>query len=96
MAAVIALGVIWRDCSNHDYDDVFVLLLFIIAALHAGQVVPWMWGINAYATVIGSVLSVLLAIKGGFSFVFILSALIYVLGASGMLRVMKEGQKTHA
>ena len=62
----------------------------------ARDLIPWMWGINAYATVIGSVLSVLLAIKGGFSFVFILSALIYVLGAAGMLRVMKEGQKTHA
>ena len=61
----------------------------------ARALIPWMWGINAYATVIGSVLSVLLAIKGGFSFVFMLAALIYVFGATGMLKIMK-GPAPHA
>ena len=41
--------------------------------------IPWAWGINGYATVIGSVLSVILALHFGFRVVLLIAAAIYVL-----------------
>jgi len=38
------------------------------------QIIPWGWAINAYATVVGSVLSVVLAMFYGFSAVYLLAA----------------------
>ena len=45
--AILALLVIIGECRSHDFDDVFLLVIFVIAALHIGQVVPWMWGAMA-------------------------------------------------
>ena len=44
---------------------------------HAEAIIPWAWAANGYFTVVGSALSVLLAVNLGFSVVFIGSALIY-------------------
>lgn len=41
--------------------------------------VPWAWGMNGYATVIGSVLSVILALNFGFHFVLLTASAVYVL-----------------
>jgi hypothetical protein len=49
------------------------------AAQHNKNFIPWAWGINGYATVIGSVLSVILALQFGFRVVLLISAAIYVL-----------------
>lgn len=48
---------------------------------HAPELIPWVWGINAYATVIGSIVSVMIAIYYGFTAVFVIAASTYVLGA---------------
>lgn len=62
---------------------------------HAPTLVPWVWGINAYATVIGSIISVMIAINLGFSAVFIIAAGTYILGAlflkSGLENREKRG-----
>lgn len=47
--------------------------------------VPWAWGMNGYATVIGSVLSVIIALNFGFRIVLLTAILIYIL-AYVMLR----------
>ena len=48
-------------------------------AKHHKKFVPWAWGINGYATVIGSVLSVILALHFGFRIVLLIAAGIYVI-----------------
>ncbi|EKD28825.1 MAG: hypothetical protein ACD_79C00190G0001, partial [uncultured bacterium] len=45
------------------------------------DLIPWVWGLNAYATVIGSVLGVVIAIFFGFKAVFLTAVLTYILGA---------------
>jgi predicted membrane-bound spermidine synthase len=42
------------------------------------RLIPWAWGINGYATVLGSTLAVILALAGGFSMVFGWAAAIYL------------------
>ena len=46
-----------------------------------GSMRPWAWGVNACATVIGSMLCVLLSIHAGFSVVLVAAAAIYAIGA---------------
>jgi len=46
----------------------------------AGSFVPWAFGVNGVAGVVSSVLSIILAMIGGFNFVFFLAAAIYVIG----------------
>jgi hypothetical protein len=48
---------------------------------HAPNLIPWVWGINAYATVIGSIISVMIAINLGFTAVFVIAAGTYIFGA---------------
>jgi hypothetical protein len=50
------------------------------------QLVPWAWGMNAVASVIGSALAVLLAIQIGFSGVLIVAALAYLAAGALLLR----------
>ena len=45
---------------------------------------PWAWGVNACATVIGSMLCVLLSIHAGFTIVMFTAAIIYVFGGLAM------------
>jgi ABC-type Mn2+/Zn2+ transport system permease subunit len=59
---------------------------------HHSTFVPWAWGINGYATVIGSVLSVILALNFGFRVVMLIAAGIYVI-AYFALRTTPEVEK---
>jgi hypothetical protein len=45
---------------------------------------PWAWGINSCATVIGSILCVILSIQAGFSFSMLVAGAIYIVGGFGM------------
>jgi hypothetical protein len=51
------------------------------------QLIPWAWGINGYMTVVGSVLSVTLAMTLGFNDVLLAAAAIYLFGLMMILRV---------
>jgi hypothetical protein len=44
------------------------------------ELTPWAWGINAYATVLGSVLCILISSLAGFTIVLLLGAAIYLIG----------------
>jgi hypothetical protein len=48
------------------------------AASAATPLVPWMWAVNGYASVIGSVLAVILALNVGFRAVLLIAAGLYV------------------
>ena len=58
-----------------------------IMGQHRQRLIPWGWAMNSYATVIGSVLSVLLAMSLGFSAVYLMAAGAYAIAflASGSL-----------
>ena len=56
------------------------------------QLIPWAWGINGYMTVVGSVLSVILAMTLGFNAVLLAAAAIYLFGLIMILRVKSAGQ----
>ena len=62
-------------------------------ARHHPEFVAWAWGINGYATVIGSVLSVILALNFGFHAVLIIACLIYLL-AFVMLKKTQSHEDT--
>lgn len=47
-------------------------------ARHADYLIPWAWGINGCASVISSVLAVLLAMQFGFSIVIMLAVMLYI------------------
>ena len=47
--------------------------------------IPWAWGINGYATVIGSVLCVILALMYGFIAVVVAACCIYLIGFIAMI-----------
>ncbi|MBU0755760.1 MAG: hypothetical protein KJ645_11515 [Planctomycetes bacterium] len=57
----------------------FPLGLFILNR-RASQVVPWAFGINGAASVIGSVVSIVVAMELGFSWVFAAAGLLYLAG----------------
>ena len=58
-----------------------------IMGQHRQRLIPWGWAMNSYATVIGSVLSVLIAMSLGFSAVYLMAAGAYAIAllASGSL-----------
>ncbi len=65
----------------------FPLGLRHIAAT-APDFVPWAWGINGFASVMGAVLAMLFAIEYGFTFVILLALLLYALAA----RILRHWQ----
>ena len=48
-------------------------------ARHDEHLIPWAWGINGCASVISSVLAVLLAMQSGFSMVILVAVLLYIM-----------------
>jgi MFS family permease len=46
----------------------------------ANAFVPWAWGINSGATVIGSIISIIFAMFVGFNITFLISVMIYIVG----------------
>jgi uncharacterized membrane protein YgaE (UPF0421/DUF939 family) len=56
--------------------------------------VPWAWAINSTATVIGTVLAVLLAMLFGFTVVFATAGGLYLLAAGSALAYLRAGAPT--
>jgi len=48
------------------------------------RLVPWAWGINGLASVVGTICSVMLAMAYGFTAVMVIATAIYVVGAVGL------------
>jgi len=53
-----------------------------VARAHAEAFVPWAWGANGAASVVGSILSIVLAISFGFRAVLLLAAVVYLIGVA--------------
>jgi len=51
------------------------------------RLIPWVWGLNGYATVIGSVLCVILALSFGFKVVIFIACGIYLTVLVAMLTI---------
>jgi hypothetical protein len=58
--------------------------------------VPWAWGINSGFSVLGGIVSILLAQAIGFSAILILAALVYVVAARALLRMLELLGAPHA
>ncbi len=58
--------------------------------------VPWAWGINGCASVIGTVLSIIIAMSHGFSTVTVLAVFVYLIGVLAMFRAGKEHEADNA
>ncbi|MCI0417222.1 hypothetical protein L0222_31000 [bacterium] len=56
---------------------------------HFPNFVPWAWGVNGYATVTGSVLSVILALNFGFGNVLLIAVCIYVVSYIALVRAAR-------
>ena len=55
------------------------------------ELVPWLWGVNGYASVMGSILAALIALEGGYSAVMLVAAVAYAI-AWALLRLgMRSG-----
>ncbi|NUM54947.1 MAG: hypothetical protein HUU46_14970 [Candidatus Hydrogenedentes bacterium] len=50
-----------------------------LVSIHGRDAVPWMWGVNGGATVLGSVLAIVLAMATNFTTVFVSAAAVYAL-----------------
>ena len=50
-------------------------------AVHAPEAIPWAWGINGCASVVGAVLAALFALHFGFGAVVLVSVWLYLLTA---------------
>jgi hypothetical protein len=48
------------------------------------NLIPWAWGVNGCASVVGAVLAVMIALKGGFSTVLFISSSLYLLAGLWM------------
>ncbi|MEM8712359.1 MAG: hypothetical protein AAGG01_15515, partial [Planctomycetota bacterium] len=57
----------------------------------APRLVPWAWATNAVATVVGSVLTVIVSMNFGFRSVFLVSVLLYALAAAAA-RGLRRGE----
>jgi len=57
---------------------------------------PWAWGVNGFASVVGSILSVMLAQTIGFSPVMALAIIIYLLGLTALLSLRLDGASAAA
>ena len=60
-----------------------------VAREHA-RLVPWAWGINGIGSVVGTTLAVVLAMAWGFTVVAMCAAVLYVIGATLMLRAQRQ------
>ena len=54
--------------------------------------IPWAWGINGCASVIGTVLSIIIAMSHGFGTVTILAVIVYVIGVAAMFRASRGSE----
>lgn len=57
-----------------------------VLAARGSLLVPWGWGVNGATSVLGSVISTVVAIYGGFGAVFWLGGVVYALaGVAGLV-----------
>ncbi len=56
--------------------------------------IGWAWGANAFATVIGSVITVIIAINWNFSTALILAAVLYIISGTIFFKDIKKGSKS--
>ena len=63
-----------------------------IAALEARQpaLIPWAWGANGYASVVGSTLAALVALSWGFSSVMMAAAAVYLVAWAAFTRSLSS------
>ena len=59
---------------------------------HNELLVPWAWGANGAASVVGSILSIVLALSIGFQGVLLLSGLVYLAGIAALLSVRSPAE----
>jgi hypothetical protein len=52
--------------------------------------VPWAWGINGCASVVSSILSLMIALAVGFAWVLVAAAIIYLVGAGVVYHWVRE------
>jgi len=62
----------------------FPMGIRIIAAENK-RFIPWAWGVNGFASVIGTVLAIILAMSYGFNVITVLAVAIYLMGVCAML-----------
>ncbi|MFQ5506215.1 MAG: hypothetical protein ACE5F1_15705, partial [Planctomycetota bacterium] len=55
------------------------------------ELVPWVWAINAFMTVLGSTAAVLVAMEAGFTLVIIATVPVYLLGMLALLGAFRAG-----
>jgi hypothetical protein len=70
----------------------FPLAIERLSALDA-RLVPWAWVINGSASVIGSIVTVMLAMSRGFTSVFWVAALMYVIAALASMRLFASSRE---
>ncbi len=69
----------------------FPLGFRLVAAVNQ-PLAPWAWGVNGFASVVGSILSVMLAQTIGFSLVMALAVIIYLIGLGALLSLKRGGR----
>jgi hypothetical protein len=62
---------------------------------HRPGVIPWLWGINGVMSVMGSAMSIALAIHIGLSTTLLIAAVLYGLAGAALVRELVSGQKLH-
>jgi len=63
-----------------------------LAAEANPTLVPWAWGINGCAAVVGTILAVIVAISWDFHGVTLLSLAIYAMGVAAMMMWARAGR----
>ena len=57
---------------------------------HCPEIIPWAWAVNGCASVLGSILPVMIALSAGFSAVLVLGAMIYLAALGSLLSFPKS------
>ena len=63
--------------------------------LEKKELIPWAWSVNAFATVVSSILAQMIATSGGYNLVFILAGGCYLLSFP-FFRFSDHRDKAHA
>ncbi len=53
------------------------------------DLIPWVWSINGFASVVGSILAIMVAISWGYSMVLVWASIIYMVGLLGIWPLLK-------
>jgi SAM-dependent methyltransferase len=64
------------------------------ASPHPRPFIAWAWAVNAFASVVGSILAAIVAMAAGFKFLLVAAPVIYVAGALFLMRVSPAPAET--